>query len=118
MSTAAVIKWGSRVVGREEQAAEVFTEALGYLGELKAAGKVTDFEPFIQRTGSPGGFLVIKGEAHDVASVIDSDRFKMIQSKALYVVEDFGIEYLYAADEIPDVMMLGQKAYAELGLTR
>jgi hypothetical protein len=107
---ALVVVWGQAVRGREQQALEVFGEALAYYGRLQAAGEITSFEPVALEPsgGDLAGFLIIRGEAARLNRLRMSEEFLRLNSRSLHIVDHFGVHTAYLGDAL-------QRLYADWG---
>ena len=87
------IGWGEVVRGRETEALEVFNEVLAYYGRLQEEGTIENFEPvFLEPHGGDlNGFILIRGDAENLASLRVSEEFNQFATRATLVVEGFGI---------------------------
>jgi hypothetical protein len=87
------IGWGEVVRGRETEALEVFNETLAYYGRLQEEGTIENFEPvFLEPHGGDlNGFILIRGDAENLASLRVNEEFNQFATRATLVVEGFGI---------------------------
>jgi hypothetical protein len=87
------IGWGRAVRGREQQALQVFQEALQYYERLKQSGQVESFEPVALEPhgGDLEGFLLIKGDAARLAQLRVDEEFIRLNTRAQLVVDNFGV---------------------------
>ena len=94
------IGWGPAVRGREQKALEVFQEALQYYGRMQQQGEVQSFEPVALEPhgGDLAGFLLVKGDADKLARLRASDEFIALNTRALLVVENFGVVGAFVGD--------------------
>ena len=103
MDVGYIIKYGRIVPGREEKANELFTETLTFWRKQLAEGAITFFEPFLYASGDRevnGGFFLIKGYDHKLRAITELEDYRVLVTKALYVVEHFQTEWLLAGDEV------------------
>jgi hypothetical protein len=63
------IGWNRPVVGREQQAMELWQKAMEYYGKLQADGRIESFEPVILTAhgGDLNGFVMLRGGAEKLA---------------------------------------------------
>ena len=96
------VGWGETVAGREQQAARVFTEILGYYGGLQERGEIDGFEPFFLEPhgGDLGGFLLVRGERDKLARLRTSDEFLRQVQRAGLVVTGVGVVGAWTGDEL------------------
>ena len=87
------VGWGAAVRGREQKALEVFQEALQFYGRLQQQGEIQSFEPVALEPhgGDLAGFLLVKGEPDKLARLRASDEFIGLNTRALLVVENYGV---------------------------
>ncbi len=111
------IGFGFPVRGREQQASEVFGEALSLWGELQGRGELEGAEAFFldPHGGDLGGFMLLRGEREKLARVHESDEFLRITTRAQLVVENFGVVYAATGSEIEKQMGIFMEAAGELG---
>lgn len=107
---ALVVVWGQAVRGREQQALEVFGEALAYYDRLRAAGEITSFEPVALEPngGDLAGFLILRGEPARLNRIRASEEFMRLNSRSLHIVDHFGVHTGYLGDAL-------QRLYADWG---
>ena len=94
MATAALfVGWGPNIPGREQQALQVFGEAVSYWTRLQQAGEIESFEPFQLEPhgGELAGFCVLRGDQEQLARVRVSEEFQRLNTRAQLVVTNFGV---------------------------
>jgi hypothetical protein len=119
MDTGLLIRWGQVVPGREEQALALFDETVTYFGGLIEAGKLTSFEPYMYSTAdfeTEQGFFVIKGPVTEIFSMIDSDAYKTLVTKANLLLHHVSISLLTVGDGIAGQLDRFNKARMDLHL--
>lgn len=117
MDTGLLIRWGSVVSGREEQALALFDETVNYYARLLEAGKLTSFEPFMYETADfekEQGFFLIKGPVAEIFSMIDSDAYKDLLAKAGLVLHHLTVNLLTVGDAVLGEIDRFNKARSEL----
>ncbi len=104
------------VRGREQQAAEVFGEAMAHWGELQKRGELEGFEAFFldPHGGDLGGFMILRGDRETLARIHASDEFMRITARAQQVVDGFGVVYAATGGEVERQMSLFMEAAREL----
>ncbi len=94
MANAALfVGWGSTIAGREQQAYQIFNEAMQYFGRLQQQGLVESFEP-IQLEPHGGdliGCCIIRGDRSKLSGIRFGEDFQKLINKASLVVEHFGV---------------------------
>ena len=100
------IGWDHPVIGREQQAMQLFQKCLQYYGKLKSEGKIESFEPVIlgAHGGDLNGFFYVKGEAAKLAAVQQEETFMDIVTEARYCIEGFGVISGYTGARLTDMM--------------
>ncbi|MBL7213635.1 MAG: hypothetical protein ISS61_14785 [Desulfobacteraceae bacterium] len=80
------IGWNHPVVGREQQAMELFQKVVEFYGKLQADGRIESFEPVILAAhgGDLNRFFLLKGEAGKLAELREDDAFVQIVMEAGY----------------------------------
>ena len=97
--------WNRPVVGREQQAMELFQKVVEFYGKLQADGRIESFEPVILAAhgGDLNGFFLLKGEAQKLAELREDDAFVQIVIEAGYCLDGFGIIPGYIGEGLADV---------------
>ena len=87
------IGWGEVVRGRETEAIEVFNESLAFYGRLEEEGAIDSFEPvFLEPHGGDlSGFILIRGDAEELAALRVSDEFTQLSLRATLIVDGYGV---------------------------
>lgn len=85
--------WTRAVVGREQQAMELFQKAMGYYGKLQTDGLIESFEPVLLQAhgGDLNGFILLRSNAEKIAKIRQDDTFIDFSIEAAYCLEGFGI---------------------------
>ncbi len=102
MANALFIGWGPVVHGREQQALQVFNEALSYYGELQQQGQIEAFEPVALEPhgGDLSGFLLLRGDPESLSRVRASEEFLRIIHRGGLVAENFGVVTAFVGDDL------------------
>ena len=100
------IGWNRPVIGREQQAMQLFQKCLQYYGKLQSEGKIESFEPVLLAAhgGDLNGFFLLRGESGKLIGVQQEGAFIDIQTEAEYCVEGFGIIHGYIGTSLTDIM--------------
>lgn len=117
MDIGMLIRWGSVVPGREEQALALFDETVSFYGGLMEAGKVTSFEPFMYSTSdfeTEQGFFIVKGPIAAIFETMDSDGYKNLVTKANLLLHHVSISLLTVGDGVVGQLDRFNKARMEL----
>ena len=115
-SAALFIGWGTVVRGREKQALGVFNEAIQYYTRLQQQGEVESFEPVALEAhgGDLAGFLLIRGERDKLERIRYMPEFLRLNSRALQVVDNFGVVSGFIGEELNRQFAEFQEAAADL----
>ena len=102
MANALFIGWGPAVHGREQQALQVFNEALAYYSELQQQGQIEAFEPVALEPhgGDLVGFLLLRGDPERLSRVRASEEFQRFIHRGALVVENFGVVSAFVGDQL------------------
>jgi hypothetical protein len=86
------IGWNRSVAGRERAALELFQHALGYFGEMKAAGQISSVEPVLlgAHGGDLNGFILVKGDEAKLDVLQHSEKFMDLITRCAVNVEGVG----------------------------
>jgi len=100
------IGWNRPVVGREQQAMQLFQKVVEFYGKLQADGRIESFEPVILAAhgGDLNGFFLLKGEAQKLAEIREDDAFGEIVIEAGYCLDGFGVVPGYIGEGLTDVI--------------
>lgn len=118
MANAAIfIGWGAAVTGREQQANQVFGEAIQFLGSLQQKGQIESFEPLQLEPhgGDLAGCCIVRGDRAKLSSLRFSEEFQRINAKAALVVEHFGVVDAHIGEDLQQVFDRFGKLASELG---
>jgi hypothetical protein len=87
------IGWTRSVRGRERQSLTVFNEAIEYYAGLKQRGEIEGFDTVLLEPhgGDLGGFILVKGDAEQMARVRASDDFLRLNVRAGLIVDGLGV---------------------------
>jgi hypothetical protein len=87
------IGFGFPVRGREEGAVKVFQELMQFLGGQAQQGNIEGFEPvFLQPHGGElGGFVLARGDRSKLDTIVASQEFQRLVTRAQSIVEHFGV---------------------------
>jgi hypothetical protein len=101
-NAAIYVSWGASVAGREAKSLEVFMHAVEYYGRLEKEGKIAALRTYVASTGSTqfSGFMVIEGEVAQLRTLVDSDEYKTILTKARHLVEDVNVVHCVTGNEV------------------
>lgn len=103
MDAGFIFKFGRMVPGREDKALELFGEALAFWRGHLEKGAVSYVEPFLFSSGDREvdlGFFLVKGTEGKLHPIVNGEEFRMLVTRAEYVVEHLQIEWLLAGDEV------------------
>ena len=100
------IGWNRPVAGREQQAMQLFQKTMEFNGKLQADGRIESYEPVLLAAhgGDLNGFLLLKGNAEQLAEVRRDDAFLDLQVEAGYCLQGFGIVLGYIGEGLTDLL--------------
>ncbi|NIN00455.1 MAG: hypothetical protein GTO24_20955 [candidate division Zixibacteria bacterium] len=98
--------WNRPVVGREQQAAQLFQKAMEFYAKLQADGRIESFEAVILSLhgGDLNGFIMLKGTAEKLAEIREDNVFLDLVVEAGYCLEGFGTVFGYIGEGVTDVI--------------
>ncbi len=116
MANALFIGWGPSVHGREQQALQVFNEALAYFGDLQQQGQIEAFEPVALEPhgGELYGYLLVRGDPDSLSRVRASEEFRRIIQRGGLVVEKIGVVTAFVGDDLNRQFEIFQQQASEL----
>ena len=99
------IGWNRAVVGREQQAMQLFPKTVEFYSKLQAEGRIESFEPVLLSAhgGDLNGFFLLKGEAKKLAEVREDETFIDMTVEAGYCLDGFGIVSGFIGEALTDV---------------
>ena len=99
------VGWNRPVVGREQEAMQLWQKAMEYYSKLQADGRIESFEPVLLSAhgGDLNGFVMLKGDAEKLAEIRREDTFIDLTIEAGYCLDGFGIVVGYVGDGLTDV---------------
>ncbi len=119
MDVGYIIKYGKLVPGREDKALELFGETVRFFQQHLAKGAITHFEPFIYASGdlaSDLGFFMIKGPEEEVRKIVRSEDFRMLTTKAEFVVDHLREDWILVGEEVTQQVERTAKVAPEYAL--
>ncbi len=92
--------WNRPIVGREQQANQLFQNSMEFWASLQAGGRIESFEPVILAThgGDLNGFVILRGDAKKLAEIREDDTFLDLVTEAGYCLEGFGVILGYVVE--------------------
>ena len=116
MANALFVGWGHAVRGREQQALQVFNEAIEYFGGLQQRGEVEAFEPvqLEPHGGDLYGFLLVRGDPERLARVRASEEFRRVIQRAGLVAEGVGVVTAFVGDDLTRLFASFRQQASEL----
>ena len=87
------IGWGKATPGREEEATQVFNEAIAYYTRLQEEGVIESWEPVMLEAhgGDLAGFFLLRGEQVKLAQLRTTEEFQHLSLRASLFVESLGV---------------------------
>ena len=85
--------WNRPVVGREEQAMQLFQKSLEFYGKLLTEGRIEGFEPVLltPHGGNLAGFILVRGEAKKLSELKGDETFVSLSVEADFCLDDVRI---------------------------
>ncbi len=110
------VGWGHVIHGREQQALQVFNEAVQYWGSLQQRGEIEGFEPVALEAhgGDLYGFFMIRGDRERLAQLRIREDFLRVIQRAQLVVANVGVVAAYVEEELNRLFGEFQQHAAEL----
>jgi hypothetical protein len=111
------IGYGTPVRGRERQAIKLFDETVEYYTRLQQQGEIESFEPVMLQPhgGDLNGFILLRGERDKlVASILASDEFTRLSTRADLLLERFGVVGALLGERIGTVNQVYNEQVEEL----
>ena len=107
------IGWNRAVVGREQQAMQLFQKVMEFYAKLQADGRIESFEPVIlgAHGGDLNGFFMLKGSAEKLAEIREDDTFMNQVTEANFCLEGFGVIIGYIGEGLNDVFSRWSKLF-------
>jgi hypothetical protein len=96
--------WNRPVIGREQQALQLFQRAMEFWGKLQAEGRIESFEPVLlsDHGGDLNGFVMVKGEAGKLSEIQEDDTYIGITIEAGYCLDGYGVLDGFIGDDLAD----------------
>jgi hypothetical protein len=104
-----IVGWNRAVVGREQDAVELFATVNNYYEARKKAGDITAYEHvFLQNHGGDfNGFTWVQGESTKIDTLLRSEEWLQIEARAMVCLQNLGvIRATSGADGIANIMRL------------
>ena len=113
---AAFVGWGAPVRGREQQALQVFNEAVQFWGRLQEEGAIESFEVVLLEPhgGDLNGFALLRGSREQIAAVRAREDVQRLNTRADLIVEQFGFVDAATGEGISEQMGIYQEAIQKL----
>lgn len=107
------IGWNRAVVGREQQAMQLFQKVMEFYAKLQADGRIESFESVIlgAHGGDLNGFFMLKGSAEKLAEIREDDTFMNQVTEANFCLEGFGVIIGYIGEGLNDVFSRWSKLF-------
>ena len=99
------IGWNRAVVGREQQAMQLFQKSVAFYSKLQADGRIESFETVLLSAhgGDLNGFFLLKGEAEKLGEVQRDETFLDLTIEAGYCLEGVGIVSGFIGESLTDI---------------
>jgi len=112
MDSAIVFTFRRAAQGRESEALEAFTESMAFFGTAAHDGKCGELINFLGTTGH--SFMIIPGEYDALSTLVRSDEFRELYTKAVFAVPDIGYELGAFGPGVQDYMARWARVGTEL----
>ena len=115
-NSALILEWGSLIDGREMKALEEFNNHVAWWGELKKAGKLTDFRIYVPTTGSfgdRGGMVILEGSEKQIHELHASEELRLRVARAIMFVRNVRVNMFDTGDAIQSRMQRTGKVIKE-----
>lgn len=96
------IGWGPAVVGREQQAVQVFNEGVEAWTRWQREGRIESFEPVSLEPhgGELNGFCLLRGDMEKLGQLRMDPEFLRLNWRAGLVVHDLGVVSGFTGEEL------------------
>jgi hypothetical protein len=103
-----LIGWDRVVPGKDAVAVELWSEMLGYLRSLYAAGQIVSFEPVLLGAygGSLNGFVLVRGSQELLDRLRNSEEFLLFNVRANKVLERFLVVRAHFGEDAGKILRL------------
>ena len=103
-----LVGWNRAVAGREIDATELFGTVIGFYEAQKKAGNISHYQNFFLQPhgGDLNGFTIVQGEQAKLAHMVGTDEWLAIETRAIVILEGFGVIRGVTGDSIQKVMGL------------
>ena len=97
--------WNRPLVGREQQAMQLFQKSMEYWEKQKTEGQIESYEPVFlnYHGGDLNGFVMVRGEAEKLAEVQNDGTFLDLATEANYCLEGYGVIIGYVGEGATEV---------------
>jgi hypothetical protein len=111
------IGWGAAAHGREQQALQLFGEAMAHWGGLQQRGEIDSFlavglEP---HGGDLAGFVLMQGDEAKLARLRTDEEFVRMTARAQLCLDSVGVVGAYAGEGLQRLVATFGQAVGELG---
>jgi hypothetical protein len=115
--TGIFIGWDRALPGREDEARQVFAEAVAYYTRLREEGVIESFEPVLLEPhgGDLGGFFLLRGEQDKLAKLRATEEFQHLSLRASLFVESLGVVGAALGERVTKEMAYYEEQIAALG---
>jgi len=103
-----LVGWNRAVAGREIDATELFGTVMGFYEAQKKAGNITQYQNYFLQPhgGDLNGFTILTGDKHKLSQMVNGDEWLGIETRAIVILEGFGVIRGVTGDNIQKVMGL------------
>jgi hypothetical protein len=103
-----LVGWNRVAPGQDRAAVELWTEMIGWLRALHAAGRIDHFEPvlLVAHGGSLNGFALVRGSQDQIDRVRNSDEFLRLNVRANKHLDGFTVLRAHFGEEVAHILRL------------
>ena len=107
--------WNRPVVGREQQANQLFQKSMEYWAKMQTDGRIESFEPVLLSAhgGDLNGFILFRGDAKKLAEIREDDDFLNLVTEAGYCLQGFGVISGFINEGLMDIFARWAKLIGE-----
>lgn len=87
------IGWSGPVRGREEQAMQVWADAVAYFQGAQDVGDIASYEALMlpPHGGGLGGFFLVRGDEQQLANLQRRDEYDLLMTRVMMAVENLSV---------------------------
>lgn len=103
-----LIGWNRVAAGQDRAAVELWTEMIGWLRSLHAAGQIDHFEPVLlgAHGGELNGFALVRGTQEHIDRIRNSEEFLRLNVRANKRLDGFTVLRAHFGEEVSHILRL------------